>query len=112
VRSARQIMDSRGDTSAPIWVTEVGWASAGPASPFTVGARGQAQRIRSTFDTLVSIRNQEHLRGVVYFGWRDGAPYAPNFKDFWGLHTGLLTVHGSAKPALQAFSDTLAKLRG
>ncbi len=112
VRSARQIMDDNGDRTAPIWVTEVGWASAGPASQFTVGARGQAQRIRSTLTTLVDIRSQEHLRGVVYFGWRDGAPYAPLFKDFWGLHTGLLTIHGTAKPALAAYADTLARLRG
>ena len=112
VRSAREIMDANGDRSAPIWVTEVGWASAGPASQFTVGARGQAQRIRSTLTSLVDIRSQEHLRGVVYFGWRDGAPYAPLFKDFWGLHTGLLTIHGTAKPALGAFADTLARLRG
>src|SRR3954447_906273 len=112
VRSARHIMDSHGDAAAPIWVTEVGWASAGPASQFTVGSRRQAQLIRSTFNTLVNIRDQAHLRGVVYFGWRDGAPYAPLFKDFWGLHTGLLTVHGSAKPALKAFTDTLAQLRG
>jgi polysaccharide biosynthesis protein PslG len=111
VRSARQIMDENGDRSAPIWVTEVGWASAGPASQFTVGARGQAQRIKSTLTTLVNIRAQEHLRGVVYFGWRDGAPYAPTFKDFWGLHTGLLTVHGTPKPALGTFADTLARLR-
>jgi polysaccharide biosynthesis protein PslG len=112
IRSARHIMESHGDAAASIWVTEVGWASAGPASLFTVGLRGQAQRIRSTFNTLVNIRDQTHLRGVVYFGWRDGAPYAPLFKDFWGLHTGLLTVHGSAKPALKAFTDTLAQLRG
>lgn len=111
VRSARQIMNDNGDRSAPIWVTEVGWASAGPASQFTVGPRGQAQRIKSTLTTLVNIRAQEHLRGVVYFGWRDGAPYAPAFKDFWGLHTGLLTVHGTPKPALGTFADTLARLR-
>jgi hypothetical protein len=112
VRSARKIMDSHGDTTAPIWVTEVGWASAGPSSQFTVGARRQAALIRSTLTTLVNIRDQEHLRGVVYFGWRDGAPYAPLFKDFWGLHTGLLTVHNTAKPALKAFTDTLKQLRG
>jgi hypothetical protein len=111
VRSARQIMDAAGDTNASIWVTEVGWASGGPASPFTVGLSGQADRIRSTFNTLVSIRSQEHLRGVVYFNWRDGAPYAPKFRDFWGLHTGLLTLRGRDKPALKAMSDTLTQLR-
>ena len=111
VRLARQIMNAHGDRATPIWVTEMGWASGGPRSPFTVGTRGQAQRIRTTFPTLVGIRSQVHLRGIVYFGWRDGAPYAPSFKDFWGLHTGLLTLHNTPKPAFDAMKQTLARLR-
>ena len=43
------------------------------------------------------------LRGFVYFSWRDGRPYAPLFKNLWGLHTGLLTVKGKRKPAYNAF---------
>jgi hypothetical protein len=111
VDQARSIMDSNGDNSARIWVTEMGWADSGPHSAFTVGASGQASRISSTLSDLVDMRSQARLRGVVYFGWRDGAPYAPAFRDFWGLHTGLLDLDGVAKPALAAFAGTLVRLR-
>lgn len=111
VQEARRIMDSNGDRAAHIWVTELGWADSGPPSSFTVGAEGQARRIRATLGSLVSLRGQDRLRGVIYFGWRDGAPYAPAFKDFWGLHTGLVTRKGGAKPALRAFAKSVATLR-
>jgi hypothetical protein len=111
VDDARRIMDAHNDRSAPIWVTEMGWADAGPRSSFTVGAAGQARRIDSTLTSLVDMRSEVRLRGVVYFGWRDGAPYAPTFKDFWGLHTGLLGRGGGAKPALRVFAATVATLR-
>jgi hypothetical protein len=60
---------------------------------------------------LYDLRSQDRLSGVVYFGWRDGAPYAPDFKDFWGLHTGLITLKGRPKPALRAYAGTVARLR-
>jgi hypothetical protein len=111
VEDARRIMNLHGDSSARIWVTEMGWADAGPPSSFTVGAHGQASRIRAVLKQLVSLRYQAHLRGIVYFGWRDGAPYAPTFRDFWGLHTGLVNLQGRPKPALKVFSGTVATLR-
>jgi hypothetical protein len=111
VNGARRIMDDNGDTTSRIWVTELGWADSGPASSFTVGAQGQAKRIEAALTTLYDLRSQDRLSGVVYFGWRDGAPYAPSFKDFWGLHTGLLRLSGAPKPALRVFSDTVATLR-
>jgi hypothetical protein len=111
VENARRIMNSHGDRSARIWITELGWADSGPTSSFTVGAKGQARRIDSVLTSLVGLRSQARLEGVVYFGWRDGAPYAPTFKDFWGLHTGLLTRQGRPKPALRAFSERVATLR-
>jgi hypothetical protein len=111
VEDARRIMDQHGDSAGRIWVTELGWADAGPRSSFTVGASGQAHRISRVLASLVSLRSRARLRGIVYFGWRDGAPYAPAFKDFWGLHTGLLDLRGRGKPALRAFADAVATLR-
>jgi hypothetical protein len=111
VQDARRIMDANGDARSRIWVTELGWADRGPASSFTVGPRGQARRIRTVLKDLYDLRSQDRLSGVVYFGWRDGAPYAPDFKDFWGLHTGLITLKGRPKPALRAYAGTVARLR-
>jgi hypothetical protein len=111
VENARRIMNLHGDGSGRIWVTELGWADSGPRSSFTVGKKDQAQLISQVLTSLVALRYQAHLRGIVYFGWRDGAPYAPSFKDFWGLHTGLLDLSGRPKPALRAFAEAVSTLR-
>lgn len=100
--STRNVMDRHGDRG-PIWVTEFGWADAGPESPFTVGAAGQAARIRRTVEDLVAERRRLGLRGLIYYNWRDAEPYA-NRSDFFGYHTGLTTIDGRPKPALRAFS--------
>lgn len=103
VSDARRLMDENGDRAA-IWVTEIGWASDGPASPFTVGADGQATRIRTAILDLAAARQRLRLRGIVYYNWRD-APPARGARDFWGLHTGLIARDGRAKPATAAFGE-------
>jgi polysaccharide biosynthesis protein PslG len=108
ILQARRIMDRHGDRS-PIWVTEVGWASGGPPSDFTVGPRGQAQRVRSTLLALNARRQALGLRGIVYFGLRD-SPVYPGGHDFWGLHTGLLGINGARKPAFSAFEKAAQRL--
>ena len=50
-------------------------------------------------------RRKLRLRGFVYFSWRDLPRYAPNYKDQWGLHTGLLTLGGAQKPGYKAFKS-------
>lgn len=107
----RRILNSGHDHSARIWVTEFGWSDKGPASSFRAGSAGQAKEIRRTIPALVKRRSSLGLRGFVYYAWRDGAPYAPAYKDFWGLHTGLVRRNGTPKQALTAFRATVAKVR-
>jgi hypothetical protein len=99
--TARRLLSELG-SDAPIWITEVGWASGGPASPFTVGPNGQAERIRAALETLFRRRKELGLHGVIYFNWRD-APVYEGGGDFFGLHTGLLDIDGDPKPALDAY---------
>ena len=106
----RSILNAAHDGKAQIWITELGWSDSGPASLFRAGASGQAKQITSVFPALAAARAKLRLRGVVYYAWRDGAPYAPLFKDFWGLHTGLLNLSGGGKPAFQAFQKTVKQL--
>jgi hypothetical protein len=80
----------------------VGWASGGPASPFTVGEEGQAERVRETLSALDRRRDELGVRGVIYYSWRD-APVYEGGQDFFGLHTGLLDIDGRPKPALEAY---------
>jgi hypothetical protein len=101
VRGARRLMDAHGDRRA-LWVTEMGWASDGPRSAFTAGPRGQARRLYAAVVGLARQRRRLRLHGVVYSTWTDGAIYRAG-TDFWGLHTGLLTIRGTPKPAFYAF---------
>jgi hypothetical protein len=88
--------------SPPIWVTEVGWASGGPPSPFTVGERGQAERVGQVLAAFDRRWNEIGIHGVIYYSWRDAPPYEGG-QDFFGLHTGLLRIDGTPKPALQSY---------
>jgi hypothetical protein len=89
-------------SKAPIWITEVGWASGGPTSPFSSDEQGQAERIRAALGALVRRRAELGLLGVIYFNWRD-APIYEGGQDFFGLHTGLVDAEGNPKPALDAY---------
>jgi hypothetical protein len=104
VRRARSLLRRHGDGRKPVWITEVGWASGGPRSPFTFDPLSQAQLIGRTIGALAAARTRLGIAGFVYFGWKDGHPY-PGRSDFWGLHTGLLGNDGTPKPSLAAFRD-------
>ena len=93
-----------------IWVTEIGWASGGPSSPFTVGERRQSRLIEGMITRLGRARERLGLRGVVYFNWRDSRPFAGG-REFFGLHTGLLRRDGRPKPALAAYARAARTLR-
>ena len=93
----------------PIWITEIGWATQGPASAFTVGMRGQAARITELLERLAELRNPLGLRGFVYYNWRDSEPYEGGF-DFFGLHSGLLTLAGVEKPGFLAFRQAARQI--
>jgi hypothetical protein len=103
VKQVRMILDVAGMHSTPIWLTEFGWASGGPPSYFTVGAKRQASYV---FDTIVALARQVHqlgVRGLVYYDWQDEPPYAGGGSNLWGFHTGLVSLNGSAKPSLSTY---------
>jgi hypothetical protein len=110
METARRVMDRHGDGDAGMWVTELGWATGGPADqPYNIGERGQAVLIRRALSSLVREREHWRLRGIVYFNWRDQPPYASG-PDFWGLHTGLLAIDWRPKAAHRSFSETVRAL--
>lgn len=101
---ARAIMRAAGD-ERPIWITELGWASAGPSHPFVSDANTQATYLRDAYDTMVACRSRWNLQRAMWFSYSDIAPAALGEADYWGMHTGLRQPDGAAKPALQAFSE-------
>jgi hypothetical protein len=111
MKTIRKWMNRNGDRRGKIWITEIGWGDRGPKHRFIVGARGQATRIANSLALIRRSQRALRLRGFVYFSWRDGAPYAPNFNDMWGLHTGLLDINGQPKPAYAAFGSRMKLFR-
>jgi hypothetical protein len=111
IGSLRKLMNRKGDRRGKIWVTEVGWGTGGPRSRFNIGERRQAVEIPKLLRGLYRARGRLRLRGVVYFGWQDLRPYAPKFKDMWGLHTGLFKLNGRPKPAYRTFKRVAPSLR-
>jgi polysaccharide biosynthesis protein PslG len=107
---ARGVMDRNGDADVEMRVTELGWATGGPADqPLNIGEPGQAALTRRALAGLVRARERMKLRGIVYFNWRDQPPYAGR-ADYWGLHAGLLTVDGAPKDGYWSFSETVKAL--
>jgi polysaccharide biosynthesis protein PslG len=108
----RSVMNKYGGSGEALRVTEFGWADRGPEvkkGRFTVGAKKQAAYTSQAIQGLWKARFKLNLRGIVYYAWRDESVYAGG-KDFWGLHTGLLTLNGQPKPALTSFQNTVASL--
>ncbi|MGA9372050.1 MAG: hypothetical protein WBV53_09390, partial [Solirubrobacterales bacterium] len=95
----RDLMDSFGDENAPLWITEVGWASAGLPSGLTVGPARQAGYLTQTFELAAEARERLGLEGVIWFALNDTP--GPS----WPGHCGLFELNGSAKPSWRAFTE-------
>jgi polysaccharide biosynthesis protein PslG len=95
----RSLMDRSGDPDKPIWITEVGWASAGRQPGLIVGPTKQADYVKQTFDLAADARQRLHIAGVVWYSLSD----TPG--PLWVGHCGLFTVDGTPKPAWDAFVD-------
>jgi hypothetical protein len=101
-RAVRELR--RHGDEARVLVTELGWASGGPARrAMVVREQGQAALVRRTLTELWRLRGRLRLDGIFYYDWRDVPPNNGE-RDRWGLHTGLLRRDGSAKPALRALT--------
>lgn len=103
VRRMRAALDAGGDESKPIWVTELGWGSAGPAKdPRVTTPEGQGQRLTEAFSTLSRLSAEYRVQRVLWYDWRD--PVAPaGLPDHFSFHTGLFDLGGLPKPVWPVF---------
>src|SRR5262249_41102751 len=67
----RNVMDQAGDGAAPIWITEVGWASGGQPSGLTVGPQRQADYLRQIFQLAAEDRERLPPPGGVRYSLQD-----------------------------------------
>jgi hypothetical protein len=98
----RAQMNRRRDRRTPIWITEVGWATGGPRSPFTTSKAGQSARVARTFRALLAARRRLNLRRIMLFGLQDRAYHATE-TPWWGPRVGLFDTAGYPKPAWRTF---------
>jgi hypothetical protein len=106
-RALLKVAHANGDRPR-LWITELGWGTAGEPGPLTVTPDKQAAYITQTFKLLEAGRAALDLRGVVVFQWRDPKPY-PGRREIWPFHAGLLDVDGNPKPGLRALEQAVPK---
>ena len=113
MQSFRDVMAQNGDSGKPIWITEVGWASAGPKNqyPLVRSKKGQAKMLSQALSAMVEERGGLKLGLLVWFSWRD-RPVEQGEDDWWGPHTGLFQVNGKSKPAWDAFVKVTGGKKG
>jgi hypothetical protein len=97
VRAMRRLMTRYGDRRKPIWITEIGWATAGLPPSATVSPEQQATYLVNTYRKLAAARKRLKIAGVVWFSFRDIGGW------IWFDHSGLLTTSLAPKPSWTAF---------
>jgi hypothetical protein len=99
---------SRFGERAPVWLTEFGWATGGPASSLTVSRTAQADLIDQTVRTLHARRGELGVRGFTYYQWADRTP-PPGWLSIW-FHVGLVEPARTSKPALARIDAAIASM--
>ena len=106
IRQALDEIDAAGDRRAKLRVTELGWASEGPAAdPMTKGREGQAKMLRGAFELLTDQRRRWRLTGVDWHSFQDVAPNAGEPVCSFCPGSGLVTAEREPKPAWEAFQE-------
>ncbi|MGH2956573.1 MAG: GH39 family glycosyl hydrolase [Solirubrobacterales bacterium] len=100
VKGTREVMERFGDGEKPIWLTEIGWATAGIPSGVTVGPEEQAEYLTETFELMAENRDSLGIAGVIWYSLAD----IPG-GDIWVYHSGLFTLDGTPKPSWDAFVE-------
>jgi hypothetical protein len=91
-----------GDGGVDLWITELGWASDGPANPLNRGRQGQATRLRQVFRYFLKRRRAWNVVNVDWYSWRDNE-IEGNALCEWCPFSGLLTENLGEKPSFNAF---------
>lgn len=99
IESLRRVMSFYGDRATPLYITEMGWGSAGFESRWERGPYGQARELDRSFALLAENRGRWRIGGAWWFSWTDQAGSC-QFCD----SAGLLTSRRQAKPAWYRFN--------
>jgi polysaccharide biosynthesis protein PslG len=106
IRQALDEIEAAGDRRARIRVTELGWASEGPAQdPMTKGREGQARMLTKAFRLLEKRRRRWRITGVDWHSFADVGPEAGEPVCSFCPGSGLLTTAREPKPAWDAYAS-------
>jgi polysaccharide biosynthesis protein PslG len=109
LQAVRRLMNQVGDDRKQLWITEFGWASAGPPNAYNAG-RVQPRYIGQVLDDLARSWRTLNLGGVFYYSWFD-LPAARG-QDFWGDHMGIYRLNYTPKPVARVVKSAAARLNG
>lgn len=101
----RAVMNRAGDRHKPIWITEFGWASGGPKSPFRAGA--QTPRYVSRLLAFMTRSRTLGIKRISYYDWRD--PQHPRF-NWWGVNMGIYRANDTLRPVAAVILSTARRL--
>jgi len=105
VKAIRKAADKGGDKKADVWVTELGYASAGPkggrsGEVVKKGEKGQAKALKAAFKLLRRNAGRLELDGIVWYAWEDVDN--PGLCR-WCQRAGLVDLNGNPKAAFSAY---------
>jgi hypothetical protein len=95
--SVRGVMKRYHDSAKPIWITEFGAPSDGPAG---VGANGEAAELRAAISIA---KSTSWISALFVYTWQDSGASPKTNADWFGL----LTNHGRVKPAYSAVAKAI-----
>lgn len=104
IRQALDEVDAAGDRRAKLRITELGWASEGPAAdPMTKGRKGQAKILTESYRFLEKRRKRFRLTGIDWHSFQDVGTDEGEPVCSFCPGSGLFTVEREPKPAWDAF---------
>jgi hypothetical protein len=104
ISQALDEIEAAGDRSAGIRVTELGWASDGPAEdPMNKGPAGQAKMLQKSYRLLVRKRRDWRIEGIDWHSFQDVSPDEGSPTCSFCPGSGLVTAGREPKPAWNTF---------
>jgi hypothetical protein len=86
---------------SPIWIDEIGWASARHGSRYAAGPEGQARMLRRALGFARAHRRRLGIGRVLWYPWRDTSQVAASCALC--KSSGLRARSGRPKPAWRAY---------
>lgn len=96
---SRTVMNKAGDRAAQLWLTEIGWGTAGRQRyKQATTKKGQVEKLKRTYNLAVKKRSRYRIGLIVWFSLQDRYP-TPTERavGHWQSHTGLFDLKGRPK---------------